>query len=158
MPNTYIAWQALNGRPGHEVGRVLLRRLYQDHVGSPLPPIQTSAMGKPCFVDSPWHFSISHSKRHAFCVLADCPVGIDAEELDRPISPSLPKKLLSPAEFAQWETSPDKNRAFLSFWVLKEASAKRTGEGIRIHPTHTAFTLPDPRIREIDGCLVAVVF
>ena len=65
--------------------------------------------------------------------------------------------MLSPAEYTQYEAAADKNRAFLTFWVLKEAAAKATGEGIRGFPNKTDFSLDDPRVREIDGCLVAVV-
>ena len=158
MPKLYMAWQRLDAISGHEMGRRLLSQLYEEHAGSPLPSIRIAAKGKPYFADSPWHFSISHSKRHAFCVLADCPVGIDAEELDRNIRPDLAEKLLSPGEFAQFEAAENPKKALLTFWVLKEATAKHSGEGIRIHPSHTDFTLPDSRVQEIDGCIVAVVY
>ena len=45
-----------------------------------------------------------------------------------------------------------------SFWVLKEAEAKRTGKGIGLHPRHTDFTLPDARVFETDGCILAVIY
>ena len=154
----YLAWQRLEGISGHEAGRALLARLYQTHVGGRLPEIAIAPMGKPYFVDSPWHFSISHSKRHAFCVLADRPVGVDAEEGDRILRPGMAEKLLSPVELAQWQASPDPDRTMLRFWVLKEAVAKQSGQGVRIHPNHTQFRLPDDRVQEIDGCLVAIVF
>ena len=41
--------------------------------------------------------------------------------------------------------------------VLKEAAAKLSGEGLRGFPNHTNFSLDDPRVREIDGCIVAVL-
>jgi 4'-phosphopantetheinyl transferase len=115
-------------------------------------------MGKPYFADSGWHFSISHTKGHAFCVLADVPVGLDAEEADRKIRLSLAPKILSSHELRQFAESEDPRRSLLTFWVLKEAQAKLTGEGMKWHPTHTDFTLPDSRVREIDGCLVAIVY
>ena len=158
MAQTFLAWQALQGQDGHAVGRRLLAELYAIHVGLPLPEILTGDRGKPCFATGNWHFSISHSKNHAFCVLADRPVGIDAEEADRNIHLSIAPKILSPGELRQYEASEDPRDTLLRFWVLKEASAKRTGEGIGFHPRHTDFTLPDERITEIDGCLVAVVY
>ena len=158
MPKLFFAWRRLDGRSGHELGRALLAELYEAHVGGALPAIAVAAKGKPYFEGSPWNFSISHSKRHAFCVLSDCPVGVDGEELDRRVDLKMAEKLLSPGEWAQFEAAEDPKKAFLSFWVLKEATAKHTGEGIRIHPNHTNFTLPDSRIREIDGCVVAVVY
>ena len=65
--------------------------------------------------------------------------------------------MLSPGEKAQFDRAEDKRRALLTFWVLKEAAAKQSGEGLRIYPNHTDFSLEDPRVWECDGCLVAVL-
>ena len=146
----------LNGRGGHEAGRALLEALYREATGLPLPPIVIGEWGKPYFVDSGWHFSISHTKNHAFCALARENVAIDAEELDRPINQKLAEKILSPREKAQYDAAPDKARALLTFWVLKEAAAKLSGRGLRGYPSNTDFSLDDPRVREMDGCLVAI--
>ena len=151
-----LACCALNGRTGHEAGRSLLTRLYGEATGQPLPPIEVGAWGKPAFSDSDWHFSISHTKKHAFCVLAEENIAIDAEELDRRVNLSLAEKILSPTEKAQFDAAADKNRALLTFWVLKEASAKLSGRGLHGCPNDTAFSLDDPHVREMDGCLVAI--
>ena len=143
----------LQGRNPHEAGLALLETLY----GKPLPKLARTPQGKPYFVDSPLHFSISHTKHYVFCALSDTPIGIDAEETDRPINLALAKKILSPAEHAQWKQAEDPRLALLRFWVLKEAAAKCTGTGLRIYPNHTTFSLDDPRIQEIDGCFVAVI-
>lgn len=152
-----LACCALNGRTGHEAGRALLTRLYGEATGQPLPPIEVGAWGKPAFADSGWHFSISHTKKHAFCVLEKENVAIDAEELNRRVNLSLVEKILSPTEKAQFDAADDKNRALLTFWVLKEASAKLSGRGLRGYPNDTAFSLDDPRVRELEGCLVAIL-
>lgn len=144
----------LLGRTGHEAGRALLKKLYP---GDELPPIAIGERGKPCFIEGNWHFSISHTKRHAFCALSDRPVGIDAEEMDRKIDLRLAEKILSPGEKARFEAAGDKRLALLKFWVLKEAAAKLSGEGLKGYPNHTSFSLDDPRVTEIDGCLVAVI-
>lgn len=144
----------LLGRTGHDAGRALLEDLYPD---GKLPEIAVTDRGKPYFVDSPWHFSISHTHRHAFCALSKHPVGIDAEELDRNINLRLAEKILSLTEKAQYDSAADKRKALLTFWVLKEAAAKRSGEGLNGYPNHTEFTLDDPGVKEIDGCLVAVL-
>lgn len=151
-----VASCELNGRGGHEAGRVLLETLYREATGLPLPPIVIGEWGKPYFVDSGWHFSISHTKNHAFCALARENVAIDAEELDRPINQKLAEKILSPREKAQYDAAPDKARALLTFWVLKEAAAKLSGRGLRGYPNNTDFSLDDPRVREMDGCLMAI--
>ena len=142
---------------GHRTAYSLLGQLWQEETGRPLPTIARTERGKPYFPGEKLHFSITHTKNYAFCVLSDRPVGIDAEELSRKINPALAKKILSPGELRQYETAEDKNKALLIFWVLKEAEAKCTGEGIRIHPRHTDFSLNDPRVRETMGCLMAVI-
>ena len=152
-----IASCELAGRTGHEAGRQLLIRLYREVTGKELPEIRTTERGKPYFPEVPWHFSISHTPRHAFCVLSRNNVAIDAEELDRKIHLRLAEKILSPAEKVQFYAAENKEKALLTFWVLKEAAAKLSGEGLRGYPNHTNFTLDDPRVTEIDGCLVAVM-
>ena len=147
----------LEGRSGHETGRILLEKLWRENFGEKLPEIQVGHRGKPFFPDNSWYFSISHTKRRAFCVLAEHPVGMDAEEMDRDIRPALAEKILSPAEKAQYNAAEDKRTALLRFWVLKEAAAKLTGEGLRGYPNHTNFSLEDPRILETNGCFVAIL-
>ena len=151
-----LASCSLNGQTGHEAGRALLAQLYGKATGHPLPPIVVGEWGKPAFADSDWHFSISHTKNHAFCVLARENIAIDAEEGNRRVNLSLAEKILSPGEKAQFDAAPDKNRALLTFWVLKEAAAKLSGRGLHGYPSDTAFSLDDPRVRELDGCLVAI--
>ena len=151
-----LGYCALDGRSGHEAGWALLTRLYEDTTGMSLPAIVVGEWGKPSFADSDWHFSISHTKKHAFCVLAKENVAIDAEELDRRVNLSLAEKILSPMEQAQFDAASDKAKALLTFWVLKEAAAKLSGRGLKGYPNDTAFSLDDPRVREMDGCLVAI--
>lgn len=152
-----LAHCALDGKTGQEAGRSLLAQLYREETGEALPPILITPRGKPYFADSPYHFSISHTPRHAFCVLAEENVAIDAEELDRNVKLALAEKILSPAEKAQFDAAEDKRRALLTFWVLKEAAAKLTGQGLQGYPNGTAFSLQDGRVTEIDGCIVAIL-
>lgn len=153
----YLEWKAIQPGTGHEEGRALLRRMYTRYVGGVLPEITLTERGKPYFMDSPWHFSISHTGRHVFCALSEKNVGIDAEEADRNIRLEVAEKILSRQEYRQYAATPDRRTALLRFWVLKEAQAKLTGEGIKLHPNHTGFSLEDPRVRLIDNCLVAVM-
>ena len=154
-----IALRALPIAPGegHQAGRKLLEEMVCEYTGHPMPPIAVGPRGKPYFPGSDLHFSISHSKGYVFCALSHSPIGIDAEEADRPISPALAEKILSPGEYAQWQQAADPQKALLTFWVLKEAQAKCTGEGLRGYPNHTNFSLDDPRVQQISGCLVAVI-
>ncbi len=154
----HLQWQRISeGQTGHEAAWQLLEDMYRQQTGEEMPAVARTPLGKPYFVDAPWHFSISHTKRHAFCVLADRPVGIDAEELDRPIRLELADKILSPGEKAGYDMAQDKRLALLKFWVLKEAQKKCTGQGLQPYPRDTDFSLEDPRVQTIDGCLVAVI-
>ena len=152
-----LAGCELGGRTGREAGRALLASLYREQTGEALPKIAVTPRGKPYFVDSGWHFSITHTHRHAFCALSRQEVGIDAEEADRNINLRLADKILSPGEGTQFDAAADKRKALLTFWVLKEAAANLSGEGLRGYPNHTELRLDDPRVRETDGCLVAVM-
>ena len=84
-------------------------------------------------------------------------MGLDAEELDRKVNLKLAEKILSPEEKARFDAAENKEKALLTFWVLKEAAAKLSGEGLRGYPNHTNFTLEDPRVTELDGCILAVM-
>ena len=77
--------------------------------------------------------------------------------MTRKIDLRLADKILSVTERAEFDAAGDQNKALLTFWVLKEAAAKRTGDGLRGYPNHMSFSLADPRVRERDGCLLAVM-
>ncbi len=149
---------ALESCPGGSAeGYALLARLWAVHGSGPMPEIRREDRGKPYFVGRPLEFSITHTRGRVFCALSHRPIGIDAEALDRRVDLRLADKILSPGERAQYDRAADKPRALLTFWVLKEAAAKRSGEGLRGYPINTDFSLEDPRVRERDGCLLAVL-
>lgn len=152
-----MAFCRLSDQTGHEAGRQLLAALYREETGKDLPEICITDRGKPYFPESPWHFSISHTPKHAFCVLSEGNAAIDAEELDRKVNLRLAEKILSPEEKVQFDAAEDQTRALLTFWVLKEAAAKLSGEGLRGYPDHTRFSLDDSRVTELDGCIVAIM-
>ena len=77
--------------------------------------------------------------------------------MDRNINLKLAEKILSPNEKKQFDAASDKRKALLTFWVLKEAAAKLSGDGLQGYPNHTDFSLNDPGVTEIAGCLVAVL-
>lgn len=141
---------------GHEAGRQLLGQMYREAAGEPMPPIVTDAGGKPRFASGKFYFSVTHTPRHVFVALSRRPVGLDAEELSRRVNPRLAEKILSAEEYRQYLDAEDKNRALLTFWVLKEAQGKLTGQGVRPWPNHTDFSLADPRVFTRDGCILAL--
>ncbi len=148
-----IAFARLNGRNGHAVARELLAGL----CGGKTPEISVTDNGKPFFADKKLHFSISHTKNHAFCCLSNGNIGLDAEEMDRSVSPALADKILSPAEKTRFAAATDPDAALLRLWVLKEAYAKLTGKGLGNYLYRTDFDPDDKRVLIIDGCYVAVL-
>lgn len=152
-----LEYRKLDGGDGHIAGRALLGDMVQTYTNAPMPEIAVTQRGKPYFPDSSLHFSISHTRHHVFCALSDKPIGIDAEELDRDIALRLADKILSPEERIQYEAAADRRLALLTFWVLKEAAAKCAGTGLQGYPNHTNFSLRDPRVIQLGGCLVAVI-
>lgn len=152
-----LTWKRIGPEGGHRAGRALLQAMYEARFSEPMPPILVTDRGKPYFAGNPVYFSISHTKKHAFCVLSSSPVGVDGEEADRNIRPELAEKILSAPEKQRWAEASDPQGALLRLWVLKEAAAKCTGEGLRGYPNDTDFSPEDPRISLIDGCYVAVV-
>ena len=152
-----LGFEKCDQRSGHETGRKLLQTLYEQYTGEQMPPVLVAEGGKPYFADGSVHFSISHTKAHAFCVLSRSPVGLDAEEMDRRVDLRLAEKILSPAEKERFDRRSDRRAALLKLWVLKEAAAKLSGRGLQGYPNHTDFDPDDPRVREIDGCYVAIL-
>ncbi len=152
-----LSYMALGELSGHDAGRKLLAQMYKEVKGNQMPPICIGKRGKPYFENGDCHFSISHTKKMVFCVLSDKPVGMDAEALDRDVKLSLAEKILSPYEYAQYEKAADKRKALLTFWALKEAQGKITGEGINGYPNHTEFDLTDNRVQIINNHIVAII-
>ena len=150
-----LAHCRLTGQTGHEAGRQLLAELYREETGENLPEIRVTDLGKPYFVDSDRHFSISHTKNHAFCVLSRENIGMDAEEIGRRVSENFLVRYLSPSERERLGDDPQDGA--LRLWVLKEAEGKRTGKGIGDWMKNTDFDPCSEKIQEIDGCYVAVL-
>lgn len=126
---------------GSADGRLLLEALYRRQTGEPLPPMARTVRGKPFFITGGWHFSISHTKSRVFCALAPFPVGLDAEALDRQVRPGLPEKILAPGELEDWKFGCCSRRTLLTYWVLKEAWLKYTGQGLCGYPRDLCFRL-----------------
>ena len=152
-----LEYMRIEAGQGHEKGRQMLKKMYMERYGRLMPEILTTDRGKPYFADGSAHFSISHTKNHVFCVLKDHPVGLDAEEMDRNVDLRLAEKILSPGEKELYDLAENKRETLLKFWVLKEAAAKLTGEGLRGYPNQTDFSPDDPRVQQIDGCFVAII-
>lgn len=150
---------ALNGLDSRVAGKLLLAQMYEELTGEEMPEIGKMPRGKPYFLTGGLHFSITHTKTRVFCAISDKPVGIDAEDLTRQVSPQLAQKILSPNELALYEAAPEeeKNDILLRLWVMKEAEVKCSGLGLRGYPSHTDYRPDDPRISVVEGCVLAVI-
>ena len=95
---------------------MLLKQALREQEGILDNPIfEYGEHGKPSIVGHPeLHFSLSHCKEAAVCVLSRRPVGIDVESIGR-YSESV-------ARYA--------GLAFIRLWTMKESLLKLTGEGI----------------------------
>lgn len=92
-----------------------------------LPEVKYTAAGKPYFIDSPLHFSISHSGKLAAAMVSDLPCGIDLEMLRPKVSEKLFARCMHPAE-------ADAGLDFFTVWTRKECIAKLTGCGMPGRP------------------------
>lgn len=118
---------------------LLFQRAVRRHQrGCPLPAAREEGEnGKPFLPGAEgFHFNLSHSGHWAVCAVADVPVGADVQEV-RTVSPGLSRKFTA-AEQAELLRLPDSERPhrFFELWVLKEAYAKCTGQGL-LCPFHS---------------------
>lgn len=98
--------------------------------GFPIPTVSFSATGKPCFLDSPICFSLSHTRGLCAVAISDRPVGVDIEIRKSGYPCHLVERSLCEAEKNVYDGD------FTRIWCRKEAVAKMTGEGITGYPAH----------------------
>ena len=93
--------------------------------------------GKPYLPGHPEvHFSISHCKEAAGCLVADRPCGLDIERI-RKAKDDLVRHTMNPEEAESIFASPFPDIAFTSLWTQKEAVLKLKGTGI-VDDLHSA--------------------
>lgn len=105
-----------------------------------LPRVHFTASGKPCFSDSPLHFSISHSAGLAAVLLSDAPCAVDIECWNPQTAQRLSPRCLSEAEKAS-------GIDFFEAWTKKECIGKLDGRGICARPALIDTT--DPQYSEL---------
>ncbi len=122
----------------HELGRrtcaaaylLLCEGLRKEHGITEKPVFEFGEHGKPSIIGRPdLHFSLSHCREAAICVLSDRPVGIDIESVGR-YNERLVRYTMNDEEMAQILASNRPDIAFTRLWTQKEAVLKCTGEGI----------------------------
>ncbi len=117
---------------------LLLTHLF-GHNGQP-PRLTHGSRGKPYLLgeDVPY-FSLSHSDDWIFCAVADCEVGLDAQE-QTPHRNKVAVRWFTESERAWLAADPDGR--FAALWAKKEAYCKFTGFGLVLPPS--SFTVPCP--------------
>ena len=93
-----------------------------------LPEVRFDPGGKPRFIDSPLHFSLSHSGNLAAVLISDAPCGVDVEQLRPEVAARLHERCMSDAERAR-------GCDFFELWTKKECIAKLDGRGLPSHPS-----------------------
>ena len=122
----------------HELGRrtcaaaylLLCEGLRKEHGITEKPVFEFGEHGKPSIIGRPdLHFSLSHCREAAICVLSDRPVGIDIESVGR-YNERLARYTMNEEAMAKIIASNRPDIAFTRLWTQKEAVLKCTGEGI----------------------------
>lgn len=105
---------------------LLLQTLLDE--GLTVSTVSYTETGKPFFLESSVHFSLSHS--HGVCAVAisDKPIGVDVELIKTSYSPHLIERSLTAGEKDSFDGD------FTHIWCRKEAVAKMTGAGITGYP------------------------
>lgn len=86
--------------------------------------------GKPYLPDYPdVHFNISHCDTGCAVVVADCPVGVDIQDV-RPFSWDIAFRVCSKRELDELERSTDRDKLFTWMWAVKESVGKMKGVGV----------------------------
>lgn len=118
--------------------------------GHSAPEINTDINGKPDFSTGSLHFSLSHSGNTVFCVISDCVVGCDAEEI-RPFDTRVAERFFAEEETGYLNSISDENirmSEFIRLWTLKESYVKCIGGGLQIPFRNFCVELLDkPRLR-----------
>jgi 4'-phosphopantetheinyl transferase len=137
------AFQFERDRATYIAAHAMLRRKLREALGGEEPDIVLSPLGRPELAarsegaPAP-SFNLTHSGDFAACALLDgAPIGIDAEDIRRPIDVAeMAARWFAPAERERVEQAPEARRVemFFRIWTLKEAIVKATGHGLRIEP------------------------
>lgn len=86
--------------------------------------------GKPYLPQFPnVHFNISHCDTGCAIAVADCPVGVDIQDI-RPFSWDVAKRVCCERELAALGASVERDKLFTKMWTAKECYGKVSGTGI----------------------------
>jgi 4'-phosphopantetheinyl transferase len=130
-------------RATYVAAHAMLRRVLREALDGEEPDFVLSPLGRPGLMPrrdgSPVpSFNLTHSCDFAACaILPGAPVGIDAEDIRRPIDVAeMAQRWFHPSERRLLQRIAEVKRVemFFRIWTTKEAIVKTTGHGLRIEP------------------------
>lgn len=122
---------------------MLLRYAMQAEYGiAEIPTFSKNEYGKPYFTSIPVAFNLTHCKDAVAAIVADTPVGIDAESIAC-FRPHAARMICSDEELARLENSTRQDHDWTRLWTEKEAISKFEGHGL----AHSCKTLEPAQYR-----------
>lgn len=107
--------------------------------------------GKPYVEGADVFFNLSHSGRFAVCAIADCPVGVDVQEVSR-ADEKLMKRVCTQREYAYLSSFGfGATKEFFRLWCAKESAMKYLGSGLSLSPAKIEITLGGTIGAAVDG-------
>ena len=130
-------------RATYIAAHAMLRRMLREALGGEEPDFVLSPLGRPELMPqrdggpAP-SFNLTHTCDFAACaILNGAPIGIDAEDIRRPIDVAeMAGRWFHPSERRLLKRIAEVKRVemFFRIWTTKEAIVKTTGHGLRIEP------------------------
>ena len=138
-----LAFHFDRDRATYIAAHAMLRRMLREALGGEEPDFVLSPLGRPELMSRrdgrpvP-SFNLTHSCDFAACaILHSAPIGIDAEDIRRPIDvDEMAGRWFHPSERRLLKRIAEVKRVemFFRIWTTKEAIVKTTGHGLRIEP------------------------
>jgi 4'-phosphopantetheinyl transferase len=147
-------------RATYVAAHAMLRRVLRACLGGDEPCFVRSPLGRPELASRREglpvpSFNLTHTRGFAACAVLDrAPIGIDAEDIRRPIEAAeMAARWYAPSEQGLLAQLPEHRRSemFFRIWTLKEAILKTTGHGLRIEPARFAVDPDRGRAAVPDG-------
>jgi 4'-phosphopantetheinyl transferase len=130
-------------RAAYVAAHAMLRRVLREALSGEEPHFVLSPLGRPELMPrrdgrpGP-SFNLTHTRDFAACaILYGAPIGIDAEDIRRPINVAeMAGRWFHPSERRLLKRIAEVKRVdmFFRIWTTKEAIVKATGHGLRIEP------------------------
>lgn len=114
------------------LGRVLLTYGLKNYYQVSEFEIDLSHVNKPYLKEQNIYFNITHSEKLVICIIADFPVGIDAEFIHEKINYMDFQSQMTVREFNEIHHADNKIKCLLKYWTKKEAIIKADGRGLQI--------------------------